>query len=273
MSAAGTRIQAAKGIHDTPQLHYDDIMRISRNTANHGIVRLAVDNAADTLHWLLDNGFEPLPEHPIIHYGHEPYRIPRTYWGKDEGRSVLNVLTPQYEREEAAGGIETWLDTAIVGLTRDDRGAVAGAIVRRDGREVAVAADSVILATGGYSANKSLFPELSAGKPLYGGGYPYSQGKGLEVARAAGATVINPDLPAIPPAMGGLCRPSWATVRARGRAQRRHKGTRPARPARHALLGDLRRGDPAQRSALLRQGSARSGNEPIRQPSRLPAGR
>lgn len=193
MSAAGTRIQAAKGIHDTPQLHYDDIMRISRNTANPGIVRLAVDNAADTLHWLLDNGFEPLPEHPIIHYGHEPYRIPRTYWGKDEGRSVLNVLTPQYEREEAAGGIETWLDTAIVGLTRDDRGAVAGAIVRRDGREVAVAADSVILATGGYSANKSLFPELSAGKPLYGGGYPYSQGKGLEVARAAGATVINTD--------------------------------------------------------------------------------
>lgn len=193
MSAAGTRIQAAKGIHDTPQLHYDDIMRISRNTANPFIVKLAVDNAADTLHWLLDNGFEPLPEHPIIHYGHEPYQIPRTYWGKDEGRSVLNAITPQYEKEAAASGIETWLNTVLVGLTQDDGGAVTGAVVRRDDEEIRIAADSVILATGGYSANKSLFPELSAGKPLYGGGYPYSQGTGLRVACAAGAKVINKD--------------------------------------------------------------------------------
>jgi fumarate reductase flavoprotein subunit len=193
MSAAGTRIQAGKGIHDTPQLHYDDIMRISRNTANPAIVRLAVDNAADTLHWLLDNGFEPLPEHPVIHYGHEPYRIPRTYWGKDEGRSVLSAITPQYAREEAAGGIETWLDTALVRLVQDGAGAVTGAVLRRGGTEITVSADAVILATGGYSANPEIFPELSAGQPLYGGGYPYSQGQGLKAARDAGAHVVNTD--------------------------------------------------------------------------------
>ena len=45
-----------------------------------------------------------------------------------------------------------------------------------------VEANAVILATGGYSANAALFPELSAGKPLHGGGYPYSQGQGLAVA-------------------------------------------------------------------------------------------
>ncbi len=193
MSAAGTRIQAAKGIHDTPQLHYDDVMRISRGTANPGIVRLAVENAADTLHWLLDNGFEPLPEHPIIHYGHEPYQIPRTCWGRDEGRSVLNALLPQYEREGASGGIETWLETELVRLTQDESGAVTGAILRRDGKEVAVTAGAVILATGGYSANPTLFPELSAGKPLYGGGYPYARGDGLLAAVAAGGEIINKD--------------------------------------------------------------------------------
>ena len=73
-------------------------MRISRGTANPGIVRLAVENAADTLHWLMDNGFEPLPEHPIIHYGHEPYTTPRTYWGKDEGRSVSGRTRPAIPR-------------------------------------------------------------------------------------------------------------------------------------------------------------------------------
>ena len=193
MSAAGTRIQAAKGIHDTPQLHYDDVMRISRGTANPGIVRLAVDNAADTLHWLLDSGFEPLPEHPIIHYGHEPYEIPRTYWGRDEGRSVLAALEPQYRREESAGGIETWLNAPLLRLTQDETGAVTGAVISRGGRDVTVTAGSVILATGGYSANPELFPELSAGKPLYGGGYPYSRGDGLKAAVAAGGEIINKD--------------------------------------------------------------------------------
>ncbi len=191
MSAAGTRVQAAKGIHDTPQMHYDDIMRISRGTANPGIVRLAVENAADTLHWLMDNGLEPLPEHPIIHYGHEPYTTPRTYWAKDEGRAVLGVLTPQFETEVAAGGIELWLNSELVQLLKDGSGAVTGAVLKRDGQNVSVEANAVILATGGYSANKDLFPELSAGKPLYGGGYPYSQGAGLTVAVEAGAEIIN----------------------------------------------------------------------------------
>lgn len=193
MSAAGTRLQAAKGIVDTPKQHFDDIMRISRGTANPDIVRLAVENAADTLHWLLDNGFEPLPEHPIIHYGHEPYLIARTYWSKDEGRGVLAVIAPQYQAETDIGGITTWLETQLVRLTRSDSGAVTGAIVRRDGKDIAVTADSVILATGGYSANAELFPELSAGKKLHGGGYPYSQGTGLKVAVEAGAEIINTD--------------------------------------------------------------------------------
>ncbi len=193
MSAAGTRIQAAKGIHDTPDLHYADVMRISRGTANPALVRLAVENAADMLHWLLDNGFEPLPEHPIIHFGHEPYETPRIYWGKDEGRAVLHAILPQYEREVASGGVETWLETELVRLTQDDAGVVTGAVLRRGGADIAVTAGAVILATGGYSANPEFFPELSAGKPLYGGGYPYSRGDGLKVAVAAGAEIINKD--------------------------------------------------------------------------------
>jgi fumarate reductase flavoprotein subunit len=216
MSAAGTRLQAAKGIHDTPQLHYDDIMRISKNTANPDIVRLAVENAADTLHWLMDNGFEPLPDHPVIHFGHEPYLIPRTYWGKDEGRSVLGVIAPLFEKAVASGAIELWLETSLVRLTKDKSGGVTGAVVKGKDGEIAVSAASVILASGGYSANAALFPELSAGNPLYGGGYPYSQGDGLKAAVELGGHVVNKDkfLPTFagveePDAPGGI---TFATI-------------------------------------------------------------
>lgn len=193
MSAAGTRLQAQKGIHDTAQMHYDDVMRISHGTANPAIVRLAVDNAADTLHWLLDLGFEALPEHPVITYGHEPYLVPRTYWGADGGRTVLRALAPAYEAAEATGKVETWVSSPLVRLTTDGAGAVTGAIVSRGGEEVAVKAAKVLLATGGFTANAELFSELSRGKPLWGGGYPYGQGTGHLAAVAAGSEIINQD--------------------------------------------------------------------------------
>lgn len=194
MSAAGTRLQAAKGIHDTPQMHFDEVMRISHGTANPDIVRLAVENAADTFHWLLDIGFEPLAEHPVITFGHEPYTTPRSYWGAEGGRSVMNAILPQYEAEEAAGRVETWVNAELVRLTLDSHGAVTGAIIRRDDAEIAVTASAVLLATGGYTANAELFPELSAGKKLHGGGYPFGKGGGLLAGVAAGGEIINKDM-------------------------------------------------------------------------------
>ena len=95
MSAAGTRLQKEQGIHDTPDLHYEDIMRISHGTADLIVVRLAVDNAADTLHWLLDHDLELLPEMPVIFKGHEPYQIARTYWDRTAaGKPLQKVLGP-----------------------------------------------------------------------------------------------------------------------------------------------------------------------------------
>ena len=187
MSAAGTRLQAAKGIEDSPDRHFDDVMRISNGTADPAKVRIAVDNAADTLHWLLDHGLEVLPEHPVLVHGHEPYSVPRTCWGADKAVSVLDVLRPQLDREIAAGRIELRLETELVAVCRDDEGAIAGVRLRRgDGAEDDVRAPVVVLACGGYAANAALFPELTAGYPLFSQAYPYSQGTGLRLVRDLG---------------------------------------------------------------------------------------
>lgn len=52
MSAAGTKLQASLGIVDSAQAHFDDVMRISKGTADPELVRLAVDNAATSFDWL-----------------------------------------------------------------------------------------------------------------------------------------------------------------------------------------------------------------------------
>jgi fumarate reductase flavoprotein subunit len=191
MSAAGTRIQAAKGIEDTPDKHFADVMRINRGTADPDIVRLAVDNAADTLHWLLDLGLELLPEHPVIHYGHEPYETPRTYWAEEGGLAVWKVLAPALEEAIASGAVDLRLETKLVALGRDGNG--VRVTLEHNGRRYDARAGTVLLATGGYAANPELFSEFSGGKPLYGGANAHSRGQGLVAARNIGAGVVNRD--------------------------------------------------------------------------------
>ena len=88
MSAAGTRRQAERGIEDSPEEHLADIRRISKGTAREDLIQIQVRHAAETIDWLADLGFDFAPETPRIIYGHEPYNIPRTYYGRDEGLSI-----------------------------------------------------------------------------------------------------------------------------------------------------------------------------------------
>ena len=191
MSAAGSRLQAAKGISDTPDEHYEDVMRISRDTADPALVRLAVDGAADTLHWLLDLGLVVEPDHPVIHYGHEPYRRPRTCWAARGGLAILERLQPAFEAAVSAGRIEVRTATRMTALLTDGAGAVVGVRLQRGGQDTKATARAVVLATGGYTADPALFSEMSGGCPLYGGGYAYARGDGLRAAVSIGAQVRN----------------------------------------------------------------------------------
>lgn len=187
MSAAGSRLQAEKGIEDTPDEHYDDCMRISKNTADPVLVRLTVDNAADTLDWLQDIGAEILPDHPVLAQGHEAYRKPRYYWGPEGGRSLLKAIVPAFERSIADGRVTLKLETEATGLIQDGRAAVIGVRARaKDGTETEYLGHNVLLASGGHAANVEMYGELT-GVPLYGNGaYPYAQGAGITMGKSAG---------------------------------------------------------------------------------------
>ena len=191
LSAAGSRLQAAKGIEDAPDAHFADVMRINGDSANPALVRLAVDNAADTLHWLLDEGLEVLSDHPIFYKGHEPYQTPRTCWGPDNGRSILKVLTALLDDDIASGRISLWLETRLEALRTDADGAVTGARVRQNGKTVEIEAAATLLATGGYAASQTVFAELNPGVPFHGGAWPEARGEGLAAARALGAGLAH----------------------------------------------------------------------------------
>ncbi len=188
ISAAGTRLQEARGIADSPDRHYEDIMEITFGEADPLIIRRTVDQAPDTLNWLLDRGLVPLPDHPITGAapGRAGYSVPRYFWGAEEGRAILKVVLEELDRELPAGRIAIRLNTRVRGLLMSDAGAVEGVRAQEGSEEFAFQGRHVLLTSGGYAMNPDMFALLT-GHPAYtASAWPHSLGDGLELAVSAG---------------------------------------------------------------------------------------
>lgn len=208
LAAGGTSRQRERGIEDSPEAHLEDIRRISRGTARDDLISIVATHAPETIEWLAARGFAFAPETPRVVHGHEPYRTPRTYYGADEGASILAVL----QADLAGSTVEVWTRTPVTGLILDGD-AVVGVEVVRDGAEVEVRACSVVLATGGYGAEPELFEELE-GAPLVSAAARTSTGDGLLLGRSVGAALQGAGTHL--PSFGGLpdpvspMRANWA---------------------------------------------------------------
>ena len=190
ISAAGSRIQKELGIEDSPQEHYDDAQRIVGGGIDPVLGRLAIDNAAGTLDWLMDNGLELDPVTPTAGMAHEPYRTRRYCWGTDKAVSILDVMQPMLNVEVERGSVDLRLETTFTGLVRKGGGAVTGVTVRtKDGAEETHNSGNVVLTTGGYAGNPELWAKLTPHAPLRAHCNPFSRGDGIVAAQAIGAKV------------------------------------------------------------------------------------
>lgn len=186
MSAAGTQLQKSKGIEDNADLHFDDVMRISRKTADVDLVRLAVDEAAPTFDWLMDSGFEPVSEHPVLGDAHEPYSTARYVWSQNFGMGILQTLQSELQPLLDSGQIELRLSSPVTALLTDRRGAVTGVRIHSEDRERTFYGNSIVLASGGYAANPQLFEKLSGYRHYCDMAYPFAKGVGIELALSVG---------------------------------------------------------------------------------------
>jgi fumarate reductase flavoprotein subunit len=190
MSAAGTKLQKTKGIDDSAQSHFDDVMKISKGTANPDIVKLAVFNAADTFDWLVDNGLVVSPEHPVTGTTHEPYSAARYAWGTEGGMSILAILEKQIKPLTDKGTVKILTSTEATELLKDAKGAVIGVAVKNeDGSTAQHRGRHVVLTSGGYASNSEMFLKLEGAKDYSDVSYPYSQGAGITLGVAAGGYV------------------------------------------------------------------------------------
>ena len=196
VSAAGTRIQRAEGIDDSPDAHYDDVVQITGGRADPSVTRLAVDHAPAALNWILDAGLVPLPGHPVTGDtpGRPAYRTRRYFWAKTTGRAILASIMKDLAPELAAGRVVAQLDTRVTSLITARRGAVEGVRASTREQQFSFRGRHILLATGGYAMNASAHERFS-GYPQYTGtSWPFALGDGLDLALSVGGWLRGREL-------------------------------------------------------------------------------
>src|ERR1700722_18361829 len=147
---------------------YEDLCRVTEYRTDPELADILVSRSFETLKWLYGYGVRYLPI-----YGRQAFKVDGrfTFWG---GLVLEAVCVGHGAR-------------ACSLLTEDGR--VRGVRVRRDGREQAVLADAVVLASGGFEANaemrtRYLGPGWDLAKVR---GTRFNTGDGITMALEAGA--------------------------------------------------------------------------------------
>jgi fumarate reductase flavoprotein subunit len=189
-SGAGTRRQRERGIEDAPAAHLADAERISHGRGNRALMEVAIAHQGAMVDWLEERGFDFHPDTPRFVYGHELYGVPRTFHGRDDGRSLLRL----FERELVSRSIDVRLLSRVTRLLPGEhRDRVNGVEVAGPEGSYELEADAVVLATGGYAANRQLLERLlpaDFGMALTAC-LDHATGDGLVIAEALGAAVTD----------------------------------------------------------------------------------
>ncbi|KAI0669166.1 FAD/NAD-P-binding domain-containing protein [Trametes maxima] len=169
-----------------------DIMRLGDGRSDPAVVKAVVDGSRDAVQWLADRVKVPF----ILSFHRQAYLVNgrQVFWGglvlsvEDGGKGLIAA----HRTALAAAGVKTWFNTAAVELLVDGE-VVVGVAVDREGTRLELCAPAVILACGGFEANKDL-----RGKHLGANwerakvrGTPYNTGDGLTLAQRVGARLAG----------------------------------------------------------------------------------
>ncbi len=195
---AQTKTQARFGVTDDhPDIHYDDVMRLTNGKADPDIVRLTVDNAGAIIDWLDDHGWDCRPGHFITgeFLGRAGYSVKRYYQADGGGLAMLKVFAEQVEKTATEYPLTIVLNNRVQELLTRDDGTVEGIrAIDNLGFINELRAKHVIVTTGGYVMDPPYFESL-IGQPAYrNDSYFYSRGDGLKMAEAIGAALRGHDL-------------------------------------------------------------------------------
>ncbi|MEW8013304.1 MAG: FAD-binding protein [Candidatus Sedimenticola endophacoides] len=143
-------IQASIEKDDTPQMHFDDTIRASRQVVDRELVAEMVSDAPDVIRWLIQQGMQfDLDDYGDLMTrragGTSAARV--VYYRDYTGLEMMRVLREAIRTSD----IEVWDYSPAVELLSSESGYCAGAVISslKERQHKLVRAKAVILATGG----------------------------------------------------------------------------------------------------------------------------
>ena len=150
MNAAETRFQRVKGIQDSKELFYQETLKGGKNKNNPELLRRFVENAPEAIEWLATRG---IMLNDITTTG--GMSIDRTHRPRD-GSAVGGYLISGLVRNVNKRNIDVMLDTSVVDIVMDGGEVSAVRLLTEEKETLTVATKSIIVATGGFSANSAM---------------------------------------------------------------------------------------------------------------------
>ena len=184
LNAAGTSSQAALGIEDHADIHFEDTMKGGR-TNDAQLVRIFVDQAAEAVEWLIELGADLSDVGRLG--GSTNNRSHRPTGGAPVGAHLVDVLT-QAARDR---GATILTQTEAIELIFEDN-AVKGIRVMDNTKEYAIFANAVIIASGGFGADSEQIGQLDPSLIGFGTtNHPGANASGINMAVAIGAATVD----------------------------------------------------------------------------------
>lgn len=185
INAAGTKIQAAAGIEDSPELFMQDTMKGGKNVNNPELVKVMTQNSSSIIDWLIERGVDI--SEVTFSGGQSVKRIHRPTGGSAIGPVVVSGLAKVLDKEQI--DVRT-LDRAVEIIKTGDR--VTGVKVNGKDGDYVIKAKAVIVATGGFGANPEMVEKYNPKLKGFGTtNSPAILGEGIEMVEKVGGDLVD----------------------------------------------------------------------------------
>lgn len=190
-TAVESSLQKAKGMKYTAAELTQRLLEYNQYLSNGPLTKKIVDKSASTVDWMIKHGVELEiiattrdAKQSSVQQAHldDPIKSDVYHRIKNGGEAAYKTLYAEFAK---LGG-KVMTATTGKSLLQDDKGNVTGLIAEKaDGGKLTVHAKAVILASGGFGANKQMLDEAMLTSNIFPLAWP-NMGEGLKMAWAAG---------------------------------------------------------------------------------------
>ena len=171
----------------TKENFLDDLGRITQYYIDPDLAEIIVNNSTDTVHWLMAKGVKFVPNYgrqAFNHNGRFKFFGGVVIYANGGGAGLVEA---EYKSAQK-NGVDIRYGARAIGLLREKSG-ICGVRVVVDGEEETISSRAVVLASGGFEANREwrtryLGPGWELAKVR---GTRYNTGDGIQMALDAGA--------------------------------------------------------------------------------------